>query len=46
MKKLFGLFPDRQIVVSGVIGAGAVPLPPQVRVLKSQEEMQAFVTEK
>jgi len=46
MKKLISLFPGQQVVVSGVIGAGAYPIPPQVRVLKSLEEMQAFALEK
>jgi len=46
MRKLISLFPDQQIVVSGIIGAGTYPIPPAVRVLKSTEEMHAFVTEK
>ena len=42
MRKLISLFPDQQIVVSGIIGAGAHPIPPQVRVLKGLEEILAF----
>jgi len=46
MTKLISLFPSQQIVVSGVIGAGAHPIPIPVRVLKSLEEMQIFANGK
>ncbi|HVU57054.1 MAG TPA: MerR family transcriptional regulator [Puia sp.] len=46
MKKLIDSFPNQQVVVSGIIGGGAHPIPLQVRVLKSLEDMQIFAREK
>ncbi|HVW60153.1 MAG TPA: MerR family transcriptional regulator [Puia sp.] len=45
LKKITRTFPDRHIVVSGWLGGSLQQMPPQVRVLKSLEEMQAFAGE-
>ncbi len=46
IRKLAGLFPDKQIVVSGWLGAALNEVPSRVRILKNLEEMQAFAKEK
>jgi MerR family transcriptional regulator, light-induced transcriptional regulator len=45
LKKLTHLFPDKQIVVSGRLGAELREVPSHTRVLKGLEEMEAFAGE-
>jgi hypothetical protein len=40
--KLTGLFPDKQIVISGTLGEGIRGEYPHLRILKSMEEMLDF----
>jgi hypothetical protein len=44
LKKLRGLFPDKQIVMSGALGAGLKHVPSGVQVLKGLEEMHTWAT--
>ena len=46
LRKLTGSFPDKQIVISGCLGAGLQEVPPGIRVLKSLEEMQDFAKDR
>jgi DNA-binding transcriptional MerR regulator len=46
IKKITRTFPDKHIVISGWLGGSLRHIPPQVRILKSLQEMQAFAEEK
>jgi len=46
IKKIARTFPDKHIIISGWLGSSLRYIPPQVRILKSLEEMQAFAEEK